>query len=62
MNAGRQLLHVTYGSVLTAMDGGRPRFKDRILATLKEHEETHYEIVAKHIRRHVDPISCTITK
>ena len=58
VNAGRQLLHVTYGSVLTA-GGGKPRFKERILTTLKRHEETHYEIVAKHIRRHVAPMSYT---
>ncbi len=57
VNAGRQLLHVTYGSVLTAREGNKPRFKDRILTALKQHEEIHYDIVAKHIRRHVDPIS-----
>jgi hypothetical protein len=56
-NAGRQLLHVTYGSVLTARVDDRPRFKDRLLNTLRQHEEAHYEVVARHIRRHVEPIA-----
>jgi len=54
---GRQLLHVTYGSVLTATDGDRPRFKTRLLDALRTHEEAHYEAVSRHIRRHVEPIA-----
>jgi len=50
---GRQLLHVTYGSVLTA-DGGE-RFRPRIISALKANEERHYEALASHIGRHVSP-------
>jgi len=53
---GRQLLHVTFGSVLTAKDAsGRERFRPRILAALKSNEEAHYEVLAKHLGRHAKP-------
>jgi hypothetical protein len=52
----RQVLHVTYGSLLTSKTSeGRYRFRDRILGTLVENEELHYGFVEKHIRRHVEP-------
>jgi hypothetical protein len=49
----RQALHVTFGSVLTA-EGGR-RFRERILAALRQDEQTHYAVLEKHLRRHVQP-------
>jgi len=52
---GRQMLHVTYGSVLTAEEGGKLRFRDRLIEVLKREEETHYEVVARHMRRHIEP-------
>jgi len=52
---GRQVLHVTYGSVLTEEQAGQSVFRDRILDALKRHEETHYEIVVRHLRRHAEP-------
>ncbi len=55
-NDGRQLLHVTFGSVLTAKrEDGRPRFRDRLLMALKSGEEDHYAALEKHIGRHVAP-------
>lgn len=52
----RQVLHVTFGSVLTFKDSaGKPVFKDRILAALEEHEEAHYENLRRHFRRHLQP-------
>ena len=54
---GRQVLHVTYGSVLTHEHDGALVFKPRILRALDEHEETHYEIVARHLRRHAEPFA-----
>jgi len=52
----REALHVTYGSVLNATDDtGRPRFRDRLFQTLKEHEETYYTAIAKHIGKHIAP-------
>ena len=53
---GRQLLHVTYGSVLQAKNAdGSDRFRQRLLGALESHEEEHYSIVQAHIAKHVDP-------
>jgi len=49
----RQVLHVTFGSVLTA-DGGQ-RFRKRILTALQAAEETHYDALEQHLRKHVTP-------
>ena len=53
----REVLHVTFGAVLTATAGGRPLFRDRIMQTLRENEEVHYETVRAHIERHVRPFA-----
>jgi hypothetical protein len=50
---GRQVLHVTFGSVLTA-DGGR-RFRGRLLEALGRHEEAYAEALAKHLGKHLAP-------
>ena len=47
----RQVLHVTFGSVLTAEKGDR--FKTRLLGALNREEETHYETIRRHLARHV---------
>ena len=53
---GRQLLHVTFGSVLTARTAsGEYRFRGRILATLDAHEEEHYAAIEKHFDKHLAP-------
>ncbi len=54
-DAGRQILHVTYGSVLTSgkSQGGTP-FKERILGALNTHEGLHCELVAEHLGRHIE--------
>jgi len=58
MKDGRQLLHVTYGSVLTATtDEGHPRFRDEILRVLTDHEEEHYGVLACHLGRHIKPFA-----
>ena len=51
---GRQLLHVTFGSVLTVgVDvSGRP-FKTGILEQLTGHSDLHREFVARHLRKHL---------
>jgi hypothetical protein len=55
-NDARQVLHVTFGSVLTCKDStGKPVFKDRILRALEQHEEAHYEYLQRHFRRHIEP-------
>ncbi len=51
---GRQILHVTYGSVLMARDNyGKWLFRERIRRILLENEEEFYETIARHIRRHI---------
>lgn len=52
----RQVLHVSFGRVLTDKDDqGNYLFRDKILQTLKEHEETHYDFLQKHFARHFKP-------
>ncbi len=55
-NDARQVLHVTFGRVLTAETGdGGCLFKERILNCLKENEDIHYDILIKHFQRHIAP-------
>ena len=49
----RQVLHVTFGSVLTA-DGGE-KFRTQFLAALEGEEQTHYTVLERHLARHVAP-------
>jgi hypothetical protein len=52
--AGRQLLHVTFGSVLTV--GQRPSgqsFREAILSTLDKNAALHEELLEKHFDRHL---------
>jgi hypothetical protein len=52
----RQLLHVTFGSVLTWQEpDGAYRFRDRLMKTLRENEGVYYEVLQGHIGRHVAP-------
>jgi hypothetical protein len=46
--AGRQLLHVTFGSVLS-----HPNFKSRILETLRKHADLHLELLDRHLSKHM---------
>jgi hypothetical protein len=55
---GREMLHVTFGSVLTAQDAdGSYRFRDRLLAALQADEEAHYAALEAHFDRHIAPFS-----
>lgn len=50
----RQLIHITYGSILAARDEeGKFLFRDGIYETLFNHEDEYYEEVSKHIERHL---------
>jgi hypothetical protein len=54
----RQLIHITYGSILKAKDNkGKYIFKDRIYKILFEHEEDHYRELSNHIKRHLELIN-----
>ena len=53
-NYGRQVLHVTYGSILTAKtEDGRWLFRDRIKKILIDNEEEYYQTISKHMERHI---------
>ncbi len=52
----RQILHVTFGRVLTEKDSdGGYLFKERLLSALGEHEAAHFDNLAAHFRRHTAP-------
>jgi len=50
---GRQVLHVTFGSILTAKRDGAWIFRDRIRKVLLDNEDEFYETISKHIERHI---------
>lgn len=49
----RQVIHITYGSVLTAKESGKTLFKDRIMKVLFEHEDEHYNFLKSHLGKHL---------
>lgn len=59
LNDIRQILHVTFGRILTDTDDkGESLFKGDILRCLKENEEIHYELLVKHFHKHLEPFNC----
>jgi hypothetical protein len=54
----REILHVTYGSVLTAKDaGGKWQFFDRFMSTLQQNRELYFDHLQDHFRRHLTPFT-----
>jgi len=53
----RQILHVTFGSVLTTERDGGYLFRDRLYDTLRAHEDEHYAALEKHLGRHAAPFA-----
>ncbi len=49
---GREILHVTFGSVLRDA-----RFNGRFFDVLRENEETYYQMLERHFDRHLSPFS-----
>lgn len=57
-DAARQVLHVTFGSVLTARaKNDTSLFADAIRNVLMDHEDEHYRVLAEHLGRHVRPFA-----
>lgn len=53
-NDARQILHITYGLILTAATSeGAFRFRDELYATLDENEDAYYQALEHHIGRHL---------
>jgi hypothetical protein len=54
----RQILHVTFGSVLTARTAaGAFLFRDRILALLRSHPDVYIDALTRHFVRHLHPFT-----
>jgi len=54
----RQMLHVTFGSVLTARDAaGQPRFAGRLLGLLGDHPDQYARALERHLTRHLLPFT-----
>jgi len=57
----RQILHVTFGSALTAQsDDGRARFYDAIMAALRAHENAYALNLEKHFNRHLKAFAISV--
>ena len=55
---GRQLLHVTFGSVLTqGADAKGRRFKEAILEALQKNPDVHLEFLEKHFDKHLSGLN-----
>jgi hypothetical protein len=55
---GRQVLHVTFGSVLTQGRSANGRtFKEGILDTLCRHEDLHRQVLLEHLGKHIKLLS-----
>jgi len=53
-NDARQVLHITYGLILTAKDkDGKYLFRDDIYNTLNNHEEDYYRALEEHLNKHL---------
>jgi len=53
-NDARQLIHITYGHILTQKNpDGSFMFKDRLYKLLREHEEEYRSALVKHIGKHL---------
>ncbi|MCR2823172.1 tagaturonate epimerase family protein [Lederbergia panacisoli] len=56
-DAARQVLHVTYGLILTAEDeNGASLFKDEFFKTLDEHEDEYKKALIFHIGKHLETL------
>ncbi|MEX0773612.1 MAG: tagaturonate epimerase family protein [Balneolales bacterium] len=55
-NNYRQILHVTYGSVLThSPKNGNRSFRERMMNVLSRHEDVYEECLFQHFRKHIKP-------
>ncbi len=54
----RQVLHVTFGSVLTAPAREGESLRERILESLRANEENYYSALEAHFERHLVPLGC----
>lgn len=60
MNEARQMLHVTFGSVLTERDGAGFLFRERLYELWRQREDEHLEIIQAHSLRHMKALGLGI--
>lgn len=54
----REILHVTFGSVLTSKaSDGKQHFYGKIMSVLETHREEYFHNLEKHFKRHLQPFS-----
>lgn len=54
-DGGRQVLHVTFGSVLTEGRTARGQpFKEALIEVLRDNEDLHGELLSRHLGRHIE--------
>ncbi|MBU1101843.1 MAG: tagaturonate epimerase family protein [Bacteroidetes bacterium] len=59
-NDARQVLHVTFGAVLTTKkENGEYLFRDKFMDCLEKNEELHYKYLYNHFRRHLKPFEAS---
>ncbi len=51
----RQVLHVTFGSVLTTEKDGGYLFRGRLFDALRDNEEEYYRVLQIHLGKHIQP-------
>ena len=57
-NDVRQILHVAFGRVLSDKDENKKYiFKNKIFDCLKNNEDTHYQLIMEHFKKHLDPFN-----
>lgn len=56
----RQILHVTYGSVLSGEEPEAATFKERIMELLEQNEKRYSENLFKHFKKHLFPFKSMI--
>lgn len=57
MNDSRQVLHITYGLILTEKnEDGSYVYRDEIYDLLNKHEEKYYEALQSHIGKHLEKL------
>ncbi len=54
LNEARQLIHITYGLILSAKDGSGCRFKTRLYKLWREHKEEYALLLERHIGKHLE--------
>ncbi len=56
----REILHVTFGSVLTAREGEEPRFADRLRAVLEANPDAYAACLEQHFVKHLQPFAAFV--